>query len=108
MPDSARITYIGHATVLIEMAGQRLLTDPILRDRVSFLRRRGRPVDPALFQDLDVVLISHLHYDHLDIPSLRLLRHDTHLIVPAGSARFFQWYGFRQIEEIRVGETTGV
>jgi L-ascorbate metabolism protein UlaG (beta-lactamase superfamily) len=108
MPDSARITYIGHATVLIEMAGQRLLTDPILRDRVSFLRRRGRPVDPALFQDLDVVLISHLHYDHLDIPSLRLLRHDTHLIVPAGSARFFQWHGFRQIEEIRVGETTGV
>jgi L-ascorbate metabolism protein UlaG (beta-lactamase superfamily) len=108
MANASYITYVGHATVLIELDGQCILTDPVLRDQVTFLRRRGLPVDPAVFQDVDAVLISHLHYDHLDFPSLRLLGHDRRLIVPRGAARLFHRHGFRWVEEIRVGEVTTV
>lgn len=108
MTTVSRITYVGHATVLIELDGQCILTDPILRNQVTFLRRRGMPVDPALFQEIDAVLISHLHYDHLDFPSLRLLGYDKRLIVPRGAARLFHRHGFRHIEEIRRGEVTMV
>jgi len=108
MTESPSLTYIGHATVLIEMGGMRVLTDPILRNRISLLRRRGLPIDPATFRDIDAVLISHLHYDHLDLPSLRLLGHDTRLIVPHGSAKLFRRQGFRLIEDVREGDTTTI
>ena len=55
---------MGHATVLVELGGVRLLTDPLLRDRLAHLKRvRGRP--PAdIGLGIDAVLISHLHHDH--------------------------------------------
>ena len=67
-----RITWLGHATVLFETAGgTRLITDPLLRERVGPLRRHAEPaVHPGA---VDAVLISHLHHDHLDRPSLRAL-----------------------------------
>ena len=67
------ITFLGHSTVLIEVGGVRILTDPVLFDRVSLLRRVGSPLDPGLHADIDIVLLSHLHLDHFDVPSLRLL-----------------------------------
>ncbi|NJN98251.1 MAG: hypothetical protein HC875_31260 [Anaerolineales bacterium] len=67
---------------------------------MTLLKRRGPPIDQTRFQNLDAVLPSHLHYDHLDLPSLRLLGHHTRLIVPCGSARLFQRQGFQRIEEI--------
>lgn len=108
MTQTSTLTYIGHATVLIELDGQRILTDPILRDRVTLLQRRGQPIEHATFQNIDAVLISHLHYDHLDFPSLRMLNHHTRLIVPRGSARLFQRHGFQWIEEIYIDEVTTV
>ena len=60
------------ATVLVDIAGVRLLTDPLLRNRVAHLRRAAK-VDPAALRGIDAVLISHLHYDHLDLPSLQRL-----------------------------------
>jgi L-ascorbate metabolism protein UlaG (beta-lactamase superfamily) len=54
------------------------------------------------------VLISHLHFDHLDLPSLRLLGRQTHLIAPRGSGTWLQKQGFSQVEEIGVGQTTTV
>ena len=65
------ITYIGHATLLIETAQTRLLTDPLLRRRVMHLRRHADRVPDAWLHNLDAVLISHLHWDHFDRPSLR-------------------------------------
>ena len=65
----ATIEYVGHATVLVDLAGVRLLTDPLLRNRVAHLRRAGK-VDAGALRGVDAVLISHLHYDHLDLPSL--------------------------------------
>jgi L-ascorbate metabolism protein UlaG (beta-lactamase superfamily) len=69
---ATRITWVGHATVLVAMDGVRLLTDPLLRARVAHLRRRAK-VDPKAFRGIDAVLISHGHYDHLDLPSLERL-----------------------------------
>ncbi|RPJ38220.1 MAG: MBL fold metallo-hydrolase [Chloroflexi bacterium] len=108
MPLDNRITYLGHATVLLEMNGARILTDPILRDRVFHLQRRSLPVDAAQYQNIDAVLISHLHWDHFDLPSLRLLGRDAHLIVPAGAAGLLNKQGYRNVVEMHPGDTTGV
>jgi L-ascorbate metabolism protein UlaG (beta-lactamase superfamily) len=54
-----RLTYAGHSTVLIELDGLRILTDPLLRRRFLHVKRRVAPVDPALARSIDVVTISH-------------------------------------------------
>jgi L-ascorbate metabolism protein UlaG (beta-lactamase superfamily) len=81
-----RITYVGHATVLVELDGTRLLTDPVLRAAIGHIRRISRPPDPAL--TADAVLISHAHYDHLDVKSLKLLPKGPLVVAPPGIARY--------------------
>ena len=77
-----RLTFLGHATVLLELAGQRLLTDPALRDRF-LLGRRQIPLPAAEHTErIDTVLISHAHPDHLDFKSLRSLDGAPRLVVP--------------------------
>jgi L-ascorbate metabolism protein UlaG (beta-lactamase superfamily) len=71
--------------VLIQLGGVRILTDPVLRTRVAHLRRHGEA--PEVPADIDAVLISHLHHDHLDRPSLRLLAGHPRVIAPRGSER---------------------
>lgn len=96
--------FLGHSTVLIELGGQRILTDPVLLPQVSMLLRRVGPAcDPALFADIDIVVISHLHYDHLHLPSLRLLGRDTRIVVPAGAGQFLRVRGFTQVVELAPG-----
>jgi L-ascorbate metabolism protein UlaG (beta-lactamase superfamily) len=107
-PQSYRVTYVGHATVLIEIGGVRLLTDPVLRQRLYHLRRRSIPVAEHLLGGLDAVLISHLHHDHLDLPSLRRLGASTRLIVPNGAGALLRRHGFQRVEEMRKGERTSV
>lgn len=74
-----RATWLGHSTVLLEMDGHRVLTDPVWGQRASpfsfFGPKRFQPVpvDIAQLPPLDAVLISHDHYDHLDYPSIRAL-----------------------------------
>lgn len=108
MTHALHLTYIGHATTLIELDGMRLLTDPLLRQRVWHLRRQKTPIQPGWYQNLDAVLISHLHWDHLDLPSLKLLDRDTHLIVPRGLGRLLRRNGFRHLQELSIGQTTSV
>ncbi len=109
-----RIAFLGHATVLIELDGVRLLTDPLLRGRVAHLRRQVAPVDPRVFAEWagwegpKTVLISHLHHDHLDLASLRLLGLDTPLLVPAGAGELLRRRGFTDVTELRAGEVTGI
>jgi L-ascorbate metabolism protein UlaG (beta-lactamase superfamily) len=103
-----RIVFLGHATVLIEVDGVRLLTDPLLRDRVAHLRRQVPPLQPAVYARLDAALISHLHHDHLDLASLRLLGLDTPLLVPAGAGELLRGKGFTRVRELSVGETANV
>jgi hypothetical protein len=89
--------------VLIDLDGVRLLTDPVLRSRVAHLRRRER-VDPALYTNIDAVLVSHLHFDHLDPPSLEQLSHGTQLVVPRGGGGLLMQRGFRRVAEVEAGE----
>jgi L-ascorbate metabolism protein UlaG (beta-lactamase superfamily) len=106
--DSDSLTYVGHGTVLIEVDGTRLLTDPILRDRVGPLVRHSAAPSAATTADLDAVLISHLHRDHADLPSLRRLGREVPLLVPPGSADFFGRQGFRSVTELAPGESRPV
>ena len=111
MPDSAtasaradRIVFLGHSTVLIELDGVRLLTDPFLRGRVAHLRRLPAPPNPRHYAAPDAILISHLHQDHLDLPSLRLIGSGTPLVVPGGAGAWLRGSGFGDIRELRAGE----
>ena len=68
-----RLTWLGHSTVLIDLAGRRLLTDPLLLRHNGPLRRRAPRPTPALWADVDAVLLSHLHHDHAELRSMRLV-----------------------------------
>ena len=87
---AARITWLGHATVLIELDGVLVLTDPVLRRRLAHLER-AEAVATASLPALDLVLVSHVHYDHFDLPSLRRLGPlAPRVAVPAGAARLLR------------------
>jgi L-ascorbate metabolism protein UlaG (beta-lactamase superfamily) len=103
-----RIVFLGHATVLIEVDGVRLLTDPLLRDRVAHLRRRVASIGPDIYANIEAVLISHLHHDHLDLASLRLLGLGTPLLVPAGAGAWLGERGFTNVTELSVDEVANV
>ena len=79
------LTYVGHATTLIELDSTRLLTDPVLRARVIHLRRLVAV--PDFDSRVDAILVSHAHYDHLDLSSLRDLPTGVPVIAPHGVAR---------------------
>jgi L-ascorbate metabolism protein UlaG (beta-lactamase superfamily) len=104
----ARATYVGHATVLLELGGVRLLTDPLLRSGVGLLRRQGPAPAPEVSRDIDAVLVSHLHHDHAHLSSLRRLGRDVRLLVPPGSRRFFERRRFTEVTELAPGETATV
>lgn len=102
---SVRMTFINHATVLIQVDGLNLLTDPIWSERASPLSwlgpRRFRPAG-VRFEDLppiDVVMISHNHYDHLDIPTLKRLAasHRPVMVVAAGDQKLLQAAGINHV-----------
>lgn len=99
------LTFINHATVLIQADGVNVLTDPIWSRRASPVPwagpRRYRPPGIA-FEDLppiDVVVISHNHYDHFDLPTLHRLQsaHDPHFVVPAGDDIVLARHGIAQV-----------
>jgi L-ascorbate metabolism protein UlaG (beta-lactamase superfamily) len=91
--------------VLIELGGVRILTDPVLRARVAHLRRHGAP--PHVPRGVDAVLISHLHHDHLDVPSLRRLQGQPRLVVPRGAGGLLRRAGF-EVEELEQGMRTEI
>ena len=99
----ADATFLGHSTVLLEIGGQRVLTDPVLVDRLTMLRRTVSPLEAAMYSDIDVVVISHAHHDHLDLPSLRVLGRDVQLIVPRGIAQLLREAGFERVIELTAG-----
>ena len=102
------LDFIGHSALVIDLDGVRLLTDPVTRGRVGPLRR----VEPVPARDrlrgVDAVLISHLHWDHLDVPSLRDLGRDTPMLVPAGAGPWMGSAGFTDVREMAVGASVDV
>jgi L-ascorbate metabolism protein UlaG (beta-lactamase superfamily) len=105
VPPSAAPTvrWFGHATAQIELDGLRILTDPALTPRLAHLRRRT-PLDPDTVERPDLVVISHVHQDHLHLPSLRRFGPDVPLLVPKGAGGFLHRRGFREIVETQAGD----
>src|SRR5512133_1708443 len=104
-----RVTWMGHSTVLLELDGVRLLTDPLLRRRVMHLRRVAPPATSP--ERVDAVLVSHSHYDHLDVNSLTRLEHSTRIVAPVGTARRLRGWSDDLVEvdvgdEVRVDSVT--
>ncbi|HEU5040790.1 MAG TPA: MBL fold metallo-hydrolase [Gemmatimonadales bacterium] len=108
MGSADSLTYVGHATLLLEIDDTRLLTDPILRQRVGPLARHGPAPAAEVAERLDAVLISHLHHDHTDLGSLLRLGRETQMLVPPGSHRFFEHHGFHAVRELAPGESCQV
>ncbi len=79
-----RLTYVGHATVLAELADSRLLTDPLLGAGILHVRRQGPPPVVADLEPLTAILVSHAHRDHLDRRSLRRLSTGCPVLAPRG------------------------
>jgi L-ascorbate metabolism protein UlaG (beta-lactamase superfamily) len=100
-----RITYVGHSTVLIELDGLRILTDPILRGRVAHIVRYAPPVEPNAIGPIDLVVASHMHPDHFDPGSLRMIAGKREVVVPVGAARTAARLGIKNARELEVGET---
>jgi L-ascorbate metabolism protein UlaG (beta-lactamase superfamily) len=105
---AVRITYVGHSTLLVELDGLRVLTDPVLRSRVAHLTRRAPAVETGVIADIRVVLVSHMHPDHFDPPSLRLIDRQAELVVPRGAGRTAGRLGFQRVTELGEGETLAV
>jgi L-ascorbate metabolism protein UlaG (beta-lactamase superfamily) len=92
-----RLTWLGHATVLVEDRA-RVLTDPVLTRRLLHLQRRSGETPVAAPPALDAVVVSHLHSDHLHLPSLRLVLPGTPVLLPRGSARLLRHTDAEPIE----------
>jgi L-ascorbate metabolism protein UlaG (beta-lactamase superfamily) len=97
--------FLGHSTVRIELAGRTVLTDPLLTAGLGPLRRVVAPLDPASWSGVDLVLVSHLHNDHLHLPSLRRLGLSTPVVVPRGAGRWLRSQGFTAVEELAPGQS---
>ncbi len=110
-PDSIR--WLGHATALIELGGARFLTDPVLSRFVGVVVRRLAPPPPHVRElvPLEGILVSHAHYDHLDLPSLRALRRASGdrpppVVVSTGYADLVERAGFPDVRVIGWFEST--
>ncbi|WP_461007549.1 MBL fold metallo-hydrolase [Streptomyces capparidis] len=109
----ATITWWGHATVTVEDSGVRVLTDPLFPRRLAHLRRRRGEVPPPEAARADVAVVSHLHADHLHLPSLSRLAPGTRVLLPRGAVRAVP--GLRRLRplgleltEVGVGDEVGV
>lgn len=108
-----RVTLVNHSTVLLQQRGSNILTDPIWSERASPLSWIGprRKRKPGIAWDdlppIDTVLISHNHYDHLDLPTLRRLagRGQSNFVAPTGVARLFRSNKIGPVHELDWGES---
>ncbi len=94
------LTWIGHATFLIQMDGLNILTDPVWAKRMGVQKRL---TEPGLAQEelpeIDIVVISHGHYDHLDFRSIRKLKGEPTFYVPEGLKSAFTRRGYKKVTE---------
>ena len=96
------ITWWGHATCTVVDSRIRVLTDPLFASRLAHLRRRRGALPPADALRADVALVSHLHADHLHVPTLARLAPGTRLLVPRGAPQAVP--GLRRLTHLRVTE----
>jgi L-ascorbate metabolism protein UlaG (beta-lactamase superfamily) len=116
--DALTIANLGHSTLLVNFFGVRLISDPSLFERVGVTlgplvtigphRLVPAPLEPAQLQQLDVILVTHAHMDHLDLNSLRALPKSAVVVACAGCATLIRPLGYSDVRELRWGERTSV
>ena len=113
-PEIAQVTWIGHASVLVQYQGVNILTDPVFSDRASPFKTFGpkRYSPPGLAIDqlpkIDMVLLSHNHYDHCDLESLRQIGNAPTYVVPLKNASLLQKAGIDGCQELDWDQQTNV
>ncbi len=105
-PVPFELRFLGHSTVAVGLDGLRILTDPVLRG-IGPLRRHG-PGDESPVGEVDVVVISHAHHDHLDLPTLRSLPGSPLVVAPLGTGALLRRSGNERIVEVRAGDVLNV
>jgi L-ascorbate metabolism protein UlaG (beta-lactamase superfamily) len=100
-PDDLGATFVGHSTLLLQWQGVNVLTDPNFAPRVLVPKRLVAPGIPVHhLPPLDLIVVSHAHFDHLVKPSLRQLPKDVPVVVPTGVAELITPLGFRRVYEL--------
>ena len=110
------LTWLGHSTFLIRLDGKTILTDPFLTERASPIAWMGprRFVPPGISIEklpiIDIIIVSHNHYDHLDEKTIESLpgKENIHVVVPLGLKIFFTQRGYTSVKELDWGENTWV
>ncbi len=106
--DDDRLTWLGHSSFLLRLDGLNILTDPFLTDYASpvppFGPKRFAPpgLSPAQLPRIDLLLLSHNHYDHLDLRTIEALsgKDRIEVVVPLRLARYFEERGYRRVHEL--------
>jgi L-ascorbate metabolism protein UlaG (beta-lactamase superfamily) len=108
------LTWLGHATALINFFGVRILTDPVLYDRIGLAlgftslgpkRLTGCALKPRALPEIDLVLVSHAHFDHLDTPSLATLRGRPLLVTAPATSDLLPRRRFQAVHELGWGQS---
>ncbi|MCC3357152.1 MBL fold metallo-hydrolase [Bacillus sp. REN16] len=100
-------TWIGHSTFLLQLNGLNILTDPVWAKRMGFEKRLTDPgISSVELPEIDVVVISHGHYDHLDFPTLKKIPGNPQYFVPIGLKSLFRKKGYQNVSEMTWWETT--
>jgi len=112
--ERCRVTFLGHASALVSMNGLNILTDPNLSRHILFSiwRKNEIPLKVRDLPPIDLILVSHGHYDHLDVPTLRKLPRKTPAVAPPGLKTILRWAGRKRVitlsewESHRFGDVT--
>lgn len=106
MTNDLKITFLGHSTVMIEDGTTVLLTDPIFsRHLLGLNRHTPFPCDPASLPDPTAVLVSHAHYDHLDLPTFKYFSGKTVIVLPVGLGKWMGKFSPNPMVELMPGDS---
>ncbi|WP_240418743.1 MBL fold metallo-hydrolase [Paenibacillus periandrae] len=107
--EQTTITWIGHSTFLLQTAGLNIVTDPVWASRMGFAKRLTEPgLTISELPEIDVILLSHGHYDHLHVSSLRAMPGRPQLLVPEGLGSMMRRKGFKAVVELTWWESIAI
>ena len=99
------VTFIGHSTMMYDLDGVKIITDPLLYNQIKHIRKNTPIVRESIPRQFDLILLTHFHMDHFHYPSLRLLDKTAQVIAPHGAKRRLNRLGFSKVIEVGVAET---